>query len=357
MRFGMPIGYAGGFKESVDGLQALEDAGLDVVTMPEAYTFDAVSQLGYIAARTSRLELATSILNVYSRTPALLAMTAAGLDYVSDGRFSLGIGSSGPQVIEGFHGVPFDAPLGRTREIVDICRQAWRREKIEHHGRYFDVPLTPERGGSGLGKALKLINPPVRGSIPLTLAALGPKNVALAAELFESWQPIFFLPELAQQAFGDSLAEGRAKRDPALPDLQIIVDSRLYISADEEELETARDSARGSLALYIGGMGARGRNFYHQLAGRLGFAEEADRIQDLFLSGAKDEAARAVPDALVNGISLIGTPDHVADRLTAFAAAGVSQLNLSPVARDNDVRRKHFAELRRIADQVAPGLG
>lgn len=353
MRFGMPVAYAGGFKETVEGLQALEGVGLDVVTMPEAYTFDAVSQLGYIAARTKTLELATSILNVYSRTPALLAMTAAGLDYVSDGRFSLGIGSSGPQVVEGFHGVPFDAPIGRTREVVEICRTAWRREKIDHHGRYYDVPLTKERGGSGLGKSLKLINPPVRGSIPLTLAALGPKNVALAAEVFDCWQPIFFLPELAHEAFGESLDEGRARRDPALAPLRIIADSRLFISEDAAELAAARDTARQGLALYIGGMGARGKNFYHQLAGRLGFAEQADRIQDLYLAGSKQEAAAAVPDELINGISLIGTRDHVADRLAAFAAAGVHQLNLSPVAKDNEVRLRHFADLRAIADEVA----
>jgi F420-dependent oxidoreductase-like protein len=353
VKFGMPIPYAGGFKESVEGLVALEGAGLDVVTVPEAYTYDGVSQLGYIAARTTSLELATSILNIYSRTPALLAMTAAGLDHVSDGRFSLGIGSSGPQVIEGFHGVPFDAPLGRTREIVDICRTAWRREKIDHHGRYYDVPLTKERGGSGLGKALKLINPPVRESIPMALAALGPKNIALAAELFDAWQPIFFLPELAEEVFGESLAEGRAKRDPALAPLQIVADSRIFISEDAEELAAARATARQGLALYIGGMGARGKNFYHQLATRLGYGEAADRIQDLYLARQKDEAAAAVPDELVNRISLIGDREHVADRLTAFAAAGVGQLNLSPVSRDNAVRLQHFTALREVADQVA----
>ncbi|MEV0663713.1 LLM class F420-dependent oxidoreductase [Actinomadura luteofluorescens] len=352
MKFGMPIPYAAGFKQAAEGLQALEDVGLDVVTVPEAYTFDAVSQLGYIAARTSRVELATSILNIYSRTPALLAMTAAGLDHVSDGRFSFGIGSSGPQVIEGFHGVPFHAPLGRTREIVAICRQVWSREKVELHGRHYDVPLTPERGGSGLGKSLKLINSPVRPVIPMTLAALGPQNIALAAELFEAWQPIFYHPESADEVFGDPLAEGRAKRDPLLPDLRVIADAKFFIGDDEHELGAARAKVRAALALYIGGMGARGRNFYHHLVTRLGFGAAANEIQDLYLGGSKDAAAAAVPDALVDGISLVGRPDHIEKRVAAYAAAGVAQLNLSPVSTDNDERARQFAHLRKIADAV-----
>ncbi|WP_192762800.1 LLM class F420-dependent oxidoreductase [Actinomadura algeriensis] len=350
MKFGMPIPYAVGFQQTVEGLRALEDAGLDVVTVPEAYTFDAVSLLGYIAARTGGVELATSILNIYSRTPALLAMTAAGLDYVSDGRFSFGIGSSGPQVIEGFHGVPFHAPLGRTREIVAICRQVWSRTSVELHGRHYDVPLTPERGGSGLGKPLKLINAPVRPSIPMTLAALGPKNIALAAELFEAWQPIFFHPELADEVFGEPLAAGRAKRDPLLPDLRIIADAKFFIGTDEHELEAARAQVRAGLALYIGGMGARGENFYHRLITRLGFGAAANEIQELYLGGSRDAAAAAVPDALVDGIALVGGPDHIERRVAAYAAAGVAQMNLSPVSTDNDERARQFAHLRRIAD-------
>ncbi|MFC5748251.1 LLM class F420-dependent oxidoreductase [Actinomadura rugatobispora] len=339
MKFGMPIPHADGFKQSVEGLQALEDGGLDVVTVPEAYTFDAVSHLGYIAARTSRVELATSILNIYSRTPALLAMTAAGLDHVSGGRFSFGVGSSGPQVIEGFHGVPFDAPLGRTREVVAICRQAWGRERAEPHGRHHDVPPTSP----------KPVSPPVRPSIPMTLAALGPKNIALAAELFEAWQPIFYHPELADEVFGESLAEGRAKRDPLLPDLRVIADAKFFLSDDEHELEAARAGVRAALALYIGGMGARGKNFYHRLVTRLGFGAAANEIQDLYLGGSKDAAAAAVPDTLVDSISLVGGPDHIEARVAAYAAAGVDQMNLSPVSTDNDERARQFAHLRKIA--------
>jgi F420-dependent oxidoreductase-like protein len=193
MRIGMSLNYAGGFAETVTELADYEKAGLDIVFVPEAYSYDAVSQLGFIAARTERLQIASGILQLYSRTPALTAMTAAGLDYVSGGRFSLGIGASGPQVIEGWHGVPYDAPLGRTRELIEICRMVWRRERLQYDGKYYKLPL-PADQGTGLGKPLKLINHPVRERIPILLAAIGPKNVALAAELAEGWEPVFYLP-------------------------------------------------------------------------------------------------------------------------------------------------------------------
>ena len=213
MRIGMSLNYAGGFAETVTELADYEKAGLGIVFVPEAYSFDAVSQLGYIAARTERLQIASGILQLYSRTPALTAMTAAGLDYVSGGRFTLGIGASGPQVIEGWHGVPYDAPVGRTRELIEICRMVWRRERLSYDGRYYQIPLPPDRG-TGLGKPLKLINHPVRERIPIMVAAVGPKNVALTAELAEGWQPFFYLPEKAAEVWGGPLAEGMAKRDP-----------------------------------------------------------------------------------------------------------------------------------------------
>lgn len=196
MRIGVQLGYSGGFKEAVGHLVELERVGIDVVAVAEAYSFDAISQLGYLAAKTSRVELLTGVLPIYTRTPALLAMTAAGLDYVSDGRFALGIGTSGPQVIEGFHGVPFDAPLGRTREVVEICRSVWRRERLDYDGKHYQLPLPADRG-TGLGKPLKLINHPVRTRIPISIAALGPKNVELTAEIADGWQPVFFYPERA----------------------------------------------------------------------------------------------------------------------------------------------------------------
>src|SRR6478609_5780155 len=214
MRIGMGLNYAGGFAETVNELADFEKAGLDIVWVPEAYSFDAVSQLGFLAARTSRLEIAAGILQIYTRTPSLTAMTAAGLDFVSDGRFTLGLGASNPQVVEGFHGVRYDAPLARTREIVEICRQVWRRERVEHDGGHYRIPLPPEEG-TGLGKPLRLINHPVRERIPIVLAALGPRNVALAAEIAEGWLPILYVPERAGVLWAEPLARGLARRDPA----------------------------------------------------------------------------------------------------------------------------------------------
>ncbi len=220
MRIGLSINYAGGFKDVAAEVADLENAGLDIVFVPEAYSFDAVSALGYLAASTQRVELASGILQLYTRTPTLTAMTAAGLDYVSDGRFTLGLGASGPQVIEGFHGVPYDAPIGRTREVIEICRQVWRREPVQHRGKHYTIPLPADRG-TGLGKPLKLINSPVRERIPILVAALGPKNVEMAAEIAEGWQPIFYLPEKARDVWGESLAAGRAKRAAELGELEI----------------------------------------------------------------------------------------------------------------------------------------
>ena len=215
-RENVSLSYAGGFAETVTELADYEKAGLDIVFVPEAYSFDAVSQLGFLAAKTERMQIASGIFQLYSRTPALTAMTAAGSDYVSGGRFMLGLGASGPQVIEGWHGVPYDAPIGRTREIIEICRMVWRRERLDYQGRYYQLPLP--RAGTGLGKPLKLINHPVRERIPIALAAIGPKNVALAAELAESWMPIFYLPEKAGEVWGEAVAEGaRQARSVARP--------------------------------------------------------------------------------------------------------------------------------------------
>ena len=245
-------------------------------------------------------------------------MTAAGLDYVSDGRFRLGIGTSGPQVMEGFHGVPFDAPLGRTREVVDICRQVWRRENVHFDGKYYQVPLPHDRG-TGLGKPLHLINHPVRERIPITIAALGPKNVELTAEIAEGWQPVFFYPEKADEVWGDSLRAGMAKRDPDLGPLDIMVSATLAIGDDVEDRLAW---AKPQLALYIGGMGARGKNFYHNLATRYGFGDVANHIQDLYLAGRKAEAIDAVPDELVRHVSLVGPRGFVKERARRVRRGG-----------------------------------
>jgi F420-dependent oxidoreductase-like protein len=328
MRVGMSLNYAGGFAETVTELTDYEKAGLGIVFVPEAYSYDAVSQLGFIAAKTERLQIASGILQIYSRTPALTAMTAAGLDYVSGGRFTLGIGASGPQVIEGWHGVPYDAPVGRSRELIEICRMVWRRDRLSYAGRHYTVPLPPDQG-TGLGKALKLINHPVRERIPIALAAVGPKNVALAAELAEGWEPFFYLPEKAPEVWGGPLGEGRAKRDPSLGPLDVIAQAPLAIGDDVTGL---RDLARPFFALYIGGMGARGRNFYNTLARRLGYEAEADRIQDAYLDGRKDEAAALVPADLLEKTSLIGPEGYVRERLAAWREAGVTTLTITPIA-------------------------
>lgn len=344
MRIGVQLAYSGGFKDAVDRVVELERVGIDVVTVAEAYTFDAVSQLGYLAARTSTVELVSGILPIYTRTPALLAMTAAGLDYVSDGRFRLGIGTSGPQVIEGFHGVPFDAPLGRTREVVDICRQVWRREPTRYAGKYYRLPLPADRG-TGLGKALKMINHPVRERIPISIAALGPKNVELTAEIAEGWQPTLFYPEKAGEVWGAALSAGQVKREPTLGPLDVMVGAALAIGDDVEDRLA---SVKPQLALYLGGMGAPGVNFYHRLATRYGFGAAADRIQELYLSGRKPEAVDAVPDELVRSISLIGPRGLVVERLAAFAAAGVTTLLAQPIAAEPGEEVRHVEQLRSL---------
>ncbi|MBM7457944.1 LLM class F420-dependent oxidoreductase [Rhodococcus coprophilus] len=344
MRIGMGLNYSGGFAETAAEVADLERAGLDIVFVPEAYSFDAVSQLGYLAAKTTRVELASGILQLFTRTPTLTAMTAAGLDYVSGGRFVLGIGASGPQVMEGFHGVPYNAPLGRTREIVDICRQVWRREKVEHQGKYYQIPLPPEKG-TGLGKPLKLINEPVRERIPVVIASLGPKNVEMTAEIAEGWQPIFYFPEKAAGVWGDSIAKGKAKRDPALGELQIYAQAPLAIGDDVEYM---LDWVRPMVALYVGGMGAKGKNFYNDLAIRYGYEKEAAEIQDLYLAGKKEEAAAAVPVELIRAVSLIGPEGFVRERVAAFAESGVTTLNVTPLAPDTAGRVRLIEQLRHI---------
>ena len=330
MQLAMSIDYAGGYEDSVRRVLELESAGLDVAWVAEAYSFDAVSYLGYLAAKTSTVQLGAGILPLYTRTPTLLAMTAAGLDALSGGRFILGLGASGPQVIEGFHGVRYDKPLARTREIVDICRQVWRREeKLVHDGPLYHVPLA-EGEGTGLGKPLKIINHPVRPAIPVYIASLGEKNVELTAEIADGWLPMFFVPDKANDVFGPSLRAGGAKRDPALGPLEICAGGLVAIG-EEKDVGAARDLARPTVALYVGGMGARGQNFYNALVQRYGYEDAAAEIQDLFLSGKKQEAEAAVPAELLELTSLVGPESYIKERLAAFREAGVTMLNITPV--------------------------
>ncbi|HEX2577374.1 MAG TPA: LLM class F420-dependent oxidoreductase, partial [Aquihabitans sp.] len=300
MQISMQLSYSGGFKEAADTVAELERAGLDLVWIAEAYGFDGASLMGYLAAKTETVQIASGILPIYTRTPTLIAMTAAGVDALSDGRCHLGLGASGPQVIEGWHGVTYDAPIGRTREIVDICRQVWAREgKLTHEGRYYQLPL-PEGQGTGLGKPLKIIAHPVRPRIPIWVASLGPKNVAMTAEVADGWMPILFDPAKAGDVWGPDLAAGAAKRAPDLDPLMITAGGLLVVGDD---VKGYLDFVRPMVALYVGGMGARGKNFYNDLFTRYGYEEEARTIQDLYLDGKKDEAAAAIPDEFLEAIS------------------------------------------------------
>ncbi len=328
MKLAMLLPYSNRFSEAVDRVVQLEKAGLDLIYVPEAYAADAVSAMGYLAAKTGTVQIGSGILPIYSRTPTLLAMTAVGMDEISNGRFVLGLGASGPQVIEGFHGIPYKAPLGHTREAIEICRKVWKREeKLTYDGKYYTLPL-PEDQGTGLGKPLKIITHPLRPNIPIHIASLGPKNVELTAELAEGWLPTLFMPDKADLAFGDALKIGLSKRSNDLPPLDIVAGGMVAIGDDVKQY---LDFGRPNTALYVGGMGARGRNFYNSLVQRYGFEQEALQIQDLYLSGKKKEAEAAVPHELLEGMNLVGPEGYIKEKIAQFAEAGVTYLNIGPI--------------------------
>jgi F420-dependent oxidoreductase-like protein len=333
MKLGAMVGMRDNPASFSKYVQQLEAAGVEYFWAGEAYTADAVSTMGFLAAVTEKAQIGSSILPLYTRTPTLLAMTAVGLDKLSQGRFILGLGASGPQVIEGFHGVPYDFPLRRTREIVDICRSVWRRDRLEYDGASYHVPL-PEGEGTGLGKALKIMDHPVRERIPIHIASLGPKNVEMTAEIAEGWLPINFWPDKATELWGPSIKAGLAKRSPDMPPLDIVAGASLAIGDDVDGL---REYARPMLALYFGGMGAKGRNYYNDVLRGYGFEKEADEIQDLYLGGDRKAAARLVPKQLVDDMSLVGDVGFVRDRVAAFKDAGVTVLNVQPIG-PNGVR-------------------
>lgn len=331
MRLSLTLPYAGDPRAAADQVSDLERAGLDTVWVAEGYGFDSPTLMGYIAARTTTIEIGSAILNVFSRTPSVLAQTAAGLDNVSGGRAVLGLGSSGPQVIEGWHGLPYDRPLTRTREVIGIVRTILRRENAIFDGDVFTLPLSPDQG-RGLGKPLKLINVPERSSVPIFLAALGTKNVQLAAELADGWLPFLFAPERASDQWGAAVAAGTAARSPTLGPLRIAAGGLVAIGGDE--VDDALDRLRPTYALYIGGMGAVGQNFYTELVSRYGFEEEARRIQHLYLAGHRHEAEKAVPRSLLEMCNLVGPAGQVRERLDAYREAGVTDLQIDPVGDD-----------------------
>jgi F420-dependent oxidoreductase-like protein len=329
MKLSMPLLYAGNPRQSADQVAGLERAGLDTIWVAEPYGFDSPTLMGYLAARTETVEIGAGILNVYSRTPGALLQTAAGLDNVSGGRAVIGLGASGPQVIEGFHGMPYEKPVGRTREVIEIIRMGLRRQSLVHDG-IFTLPL-PADQGLGLGKPLKLLNKPERSVVPLWVAALGDKNVQMAAEVADGWLPFLFVPEKAGEVWGDAIAKGTAKRSADLGPLQVSAGGMVAIGDDVKGL---LDLMRPMYALYVGGMGARGKNFYNDLACQYGYEKEAKEIQDLYLDGHKRDAEAKVPLEWLEAGNLVGPASYVKERIEAFREAGVTSLQVSPASDD-----------------------
>ena len=314
MRLGLMLGYWGAEpSDPIDLVLEAERLGFDSVWTAEAYGSDVFSPLCWIGARTSRIKLGTAVMQLSARTPACVAMTAASIDHLSQGRLILGIGVSGPQVVEGWYGQPFPKPLARTREFVELVRRMLRREEpVEFHGEHYDLPL---RGGTGFGKPLKLIVHPRRASIPIYMGAEGPKNVALAAEIADGWLPLFLSP-YRWRIYAESLAKRRPGFEIACPVTVVVND----------DVAQALLPVKMSLASYIGGMGARTQNFHLDLMKRMGFAGEATKVQELFLAGQRGEAIAAVPDALADEISLVGPPARIRERLAAWRESPVTTL-------------------------------
>src|SRR5712691_10092020 len=307
MKLGLHLGYWGAVPIDVMPLvQEAERIGFDSVWSAEAYGSDAVSWLSWVASRTERMGFGTAIMQIPARTPAATAMTAITLDHLSGGRVRVGLGMSGPQVVEGWHGVPYGKPLARTREYVEIVRAILRRDKpVEFEGEYYRIPAEGP-GATGLGKPLRTIVHPLRADLPIYLAAIGPKNVALAAEIADGWIPTFLSPE-RMDVFRPSLEEGFARAGKATDGAGFDVAAMVPVFVGDD-VQACRDLVKPFLALYVGGMGARGRNFYNELVRRYGYDEDATRIQDLYLEGRKGEAAAAVPDSLVDEVALVGPP-------------------------------------------------
>ena len=323
MRLGLNLGYWGaGAADNVAIAQEAERCGFHSVWTAEAWGSDAISPLTWVAAKTEHIKVGTAIMQIPARTPSNAAMTAATLDLLTGGRFLMGLGVSGPQVVEGWHGVVYGKLLKRTREYVEIVRLVLKREKpLEYHGEYYDIPV---RGGTGLGKPLKLIVHPLRKEIPIYIAAIGPRNVALAAEIGDGWLPVFLSPKRMSE-FRESLDQGFAKRadKKSIEDFDIAPTVTVVVGDD---VDACRNQVRPNIALYVGGMGARGKNFYNDLACRYGYEEAARNIQDLYLAGRKAEAMAAIPDALIDEVALCGPKERIADLLGPWKEAGVKTL-------------------------------
>jgi F420-dependent oxidoreductase-like protein len=344
MKLGVNLGYLIRGVPPAHYLEVVQEAerlGYDSAWAAEAYGSDTATVLAWLAAGTSTIKLGSAIFQMPARSPAMTAMTAATLDLLSGGRMLLGLGTSGPQVAEGWHGQRFAHQLQRTREYVAVIRMALARERVEFHGETIELPLP-----GGPGKPLKLMISPVQERIPIYLAAIGPKNTALAGEIADGWLPVFFSPEHVSDVRA-LLAEGAGRAGRSLNDFEIAPSVSTYISDDRP---AARDRMRHILALYVGGMGSRKQNFYNQLVQRYGFEDAALTVQDLYLADKKNEAAAALPDELIDLVTLSGPKDHVRDRLAAFREAGVGTLTVSPMVLTTD---EAVEQLRAVAELAA----
>ncbi len=343
MQLGLNVGYWGLRGDSAQDLELVREAerlGFAVVWVAEAYGSDAVSVLSYLAAKTEKIDIGSAILQIPARTPAMTAMTAATLDSLSGGRFRLGLGVSGPQVSEGWHGVRFAKPLARTREYVDIVRLALSRERVRYDGETYQLPLP-----DGPGKALHLMLHPVREHIPLYLAAIGPKNLELTGEIADGWLPVFFAPGYADESL-ERIRAGRATAGKVDDTFEIVPTVPLVVGDD---LEACAAPVRPYSALYVGGMGSREQNFYNALATRMGFGDAAATVQDRYLARDYDGASAAVPHEFIDATSLLGPVQRIAERMTAFAEAGVTTLTVSPFGATHDER---VAGLRAAAEAL-----
>lgn len=346
MRLALNVGYWGTTgTDDLDGMLALTKAAdehrYDVVWLAEAYGSDIPSLTGYLAAHTEHVGYGAAIMQIPGRSPAMTAMTAATLDRITGGRFHLGLGVSGPQVSEGWHGMRFADPLGRTREYVEIVRQALGRQNVEFHGKHFDLPLP-----DGPGKSLRLLLLPAREDVPIYLASLGPKNLALTGEIADGWIGIFVSPEYLPEQL-ETIAGGRAKSDLTMDGFDVVASVNVSMA---DNVDAAADRLRGHAALYIGGMGSRDKNFYHALATRMGFEKHADHVQDLFLAKQHRDAAAAVPREFIERTAMVGDAEAIRARLRAYAKAGVTTLAVSPWMDSMQERIELLGLIARLMD-------
>ncbi|TMB88370.1 MAG: LLM class F420-dependent oxidoreductase [Chloroflexi bacterium] len=347
MKLGVNVGYWGFGLTAADQLdiaRTAEDLGYDSIWTAEAYGSDAATVLAWLAAGTSHIKLGAGIFQIPARSAAMTAMTAATIDQLSGGRFLLGLGSSGPQVSEGWHGVRFAKQLQRTREYVEVVRMALAHQKVEFHGETIELPLP-----DGPGKVLKLTIKPAQERIPIYLAVLGPKNVALAGEIADGWLPVFFSPEHTS-TLRVPLEEGAARAGRSLDDFRICPSVNVMIGDDAQ---SARDAMRPMLSLYVGGMGSREQNFYNRLVSSYGFEQAAHEVQELYLAGRKSEAAMALPDELIDAVSIAGPRDRARERIRAYRDAGVETLIVSPMALENTERKRQLRLIADLAEEVA----